>query len=289
MVSAAANALATIGTVFWCIQLLPQIYFNYRRKSCEGLPTVMLFLWALCGIPFSIYFCIQEASIPLRIQPQLFTFFCLVTWGQSLYYPPVKIGLKKTLIYCTSFVIIGAGVQAACIIPLIPVYKDGTKWPNLIFGVVASILLAVGLLPPYFELAKRNGQVIGINFIFLFMDSMGALFSFLSLIVGDPTSDILGMILYLVVLALEIGIVTSHIIWMFRFNKYTHDWIFGSISDEEVREKEKLNLESGLNPEMTNATLTNIESSNQVKENKNDSDDLIIETHSDISRTTSPN
>ena len=33
-----ANVLGTIGTVLWCIQLVPQIVRNYRTKSTEGLP-----------------------------------------------------------------------------------------------------------------------------------------------------------------------------------------------------------------------------------------------------------
>lgn len=44
----AANVLGTIGTVFWCIQLVPQIWHNWRKKSTEGLPGLMLFMWAIC-------------------------------------------------------------------------------------------------------------------------------------------------------------------------------------------------------------------------------------------------
>lgn len=44
----AANVLGTIGTVLWCIQLVPQIWYNWRRKNTDGLPGLMLLLWALC-------------------------------------------------------------------------------------------------------------------------------------------------------------------------------------------------------------------------------------------------
>jgi hypothetical protein len=30
-------------------------------------------------------------------------------------------------------------------------------------GVIASVILAAGLIPPYYELAKRGGRVIGIS------------------------------------------------------------------------------------------------------------------------------
>jgi hypothetical protein len=42
-------------------------------------------------------------------------------------------------------------------------YREGTTWPALLFGIIAAIMLALGLIPPYFELRKRNGRVIGIS------------------------------------------------------------------------------------------------------------------------------
>lgn len=36
-------------------------------------------------------------------------------------------------------------------------------WPDLVVGIVAAILLVAGMLPPYFELWKRDGRVIGIS------------------------------------------------------------------------------------------------------------------------------
>lgn len=42
-------------------------------------------------------------------------------------------------------------------------YNKGVTWPNLLVGAVATVLLAAGLIPPYFELWKRDGRVIGIS------------------------------------------------------------------------------------------------------------------------------
>lgn len=100
-----------------------------------------------------------------------------------------------------------------------PIYREGKHWPALIFGIIASILLAIGLLPPYFELAKRNGRVVGINFIFLTMDSVGAYFSIASVAVGNQ--DILSLILYAIVAVLELGIFLSQLIWICRFKLIT--------------------------------------------------------------------
>lgn len=30
-----ANVLGTIGTVLWCVQLIPQIHHNWRKKTTE--------------------------------------------------------------------------------------------------------------------------------------------------------------------------------------------------------------------------------------------------------------
>lgn len=49
----AANVLGTIGTVFWCIQLVPQIWHNWRHKKTDGLPASMMLLWAVCKFALS--------------------------------------------------------------------------------------------------------------------------------------------------------------------------------------------------------------------------------------------
>lgn len=49
-VTTASTALGTIGTVFWCIQLVPQIWHNWRQKKTEGFPALMGFLWAGCEL-----------------------------------------------------------------------------------------------------------------------------------------------------------------------------------------------------------------------------------------------
>lgn len=213
----AENILGTIGTILWCIQLVPQIIRNYFVKNCEGVPSIMMFLWALSGVPFSIYFIGTDGSIPLRVQPQLFTFCCIVTWAQTLYYPPNQWGVKKVTLFVGTFVLFAVGAEIGFTLWLRPIYRDGKEWPMLVFGIIATVLIGLGLIPPYFELAKRRGRVVGINFFFLGMDSLGALFSILSIVVGNM--DIMSMVLYAVVIALELGIFTSHLIWYIRFGR----------------------------------------------------------------------
>lgn len=115
----------------------------------------------------------------------------------------------------------------------------------LVIGIIASILLALGLVPPYFELAKRKGRVVGINFFFLAMDSFGALFSMISIIVG--TMDIMSMVLYAIVLAMEIGIFLSQVGWYLTGGRriikeekahrcITKEESLGSVISEEITE-----------------------------------------------------
>ncbi len=213
-----ANILGTIGTVCWCIQMIPQIIHNYRNKNCEGLQPLMLFLWTASGVPFSIFFVSRDASIPIQIQPQCFTFLCLVTWAQTLHYPPVSQSKKKTILYVGLFLIISIALEVGFIIPLKRLTAKNIMWPSLIFGILASILLAVGLLPPYFELAKRQGRVVGINFVFLSLDFSGALFSVLSVAFAREV-DVLGIVLYCIVGFMELGIFSSHLIWYLRIGR----------------------------------------------------------------------
>ena len=43
-----ASILGTLATVCWSIQLVPQVWSNWRKKNTEGLPWAMMFLWAMC-------------------------------------------------------------------------------------------------------------------------------------------------------------------------------------------------------------------------------------------------
>lgn len=229
-----ATALATVGTVLWCVQLIPQVIRNWYVRNCEGVPPLMMFLWAASGIPFGIYFMVQTANLVLRIQPHLFMFFSMLCFWQTLYYPPCRLGFWKSsaciLVMCG--VIVGA--ELGCILPLRHLYNKGIEWPNLIPGVIATVLLAVGLLPPYWELAKRKGRVIGINFVFLSLDSTGAIFNIAAVGEQPGDVDILGIVLYLVVVALEIGIYMSHAIWALRVRYFGLE--VEELSEEEVEQ-----------------------------------------------------
>lgn len=42
-------------------------------------------------------------------------------------------------------------------------YSRGVEWPMMLMAILATIIQVAGLIPPFFELAKRDGRVIGIG------------------------------------------------------------------------------------------------------------------------------
>jgi uncharacterized protein with PQ loop repeat len=56
------NVFGTIGTILWCIQLLPQIYMNYKRKTTFGLTPYLYIGWILSGLLLGIYTVVQNSK-----------------------------------------------------------------------------------------------------------------------------------------------------------------------------------------------------------------------------------
>ncbi|OAX79920.1 hypothetical protein ACJ72_05756 [Emergomyces africanus] len=240
----AANVLGTIGTVLWCVQLAPQIWHNWRNKKTDGLPASMMFLWALCAVPFGVYMILQQVPIPIQIQPQMFGSLCTICWAQILYYSQ-GYSLRKAVLAGVLAAALFGGSEALFILTLRIPYSKGITWPALLFGIIAAVLVTIGLIPPYFELWKRQGRVIGISWFFLSMDTLGALFSLLAL-AAEGTFDILGGIVYIVVLLLELGIFTSHLIWRFRFRELREAAKTSGMSIDEFLERSSNNRGFGV-------------------------------------------
>ena len=113
----AATVLGTIGTILWCIQLVPQIWTNWRTKSTDGLPASMMFLWATCGVPFGAYSIVQNFNVPIQVQPQCFMGLCLVSWAQVLVYGRGW-GAWAAAVMGVAVAAACAGVEAALILTL---------------------------------------------------------------------------------------------------------------------------------------------------------------------------
>ncbi|CAO2654030.1 Nn.00g107630.m01.CDS01 [Neocucurbitaria sp. VM-36] len=210
----AATVLGTIGTVCWCVQLAPQIWRNYRTKSTEGLPAAMMFLWSMSGVPFGVYAISQQFNIPLIVQPQCFCVLCGVSWAQCLVYGGKWRTWTATLLL-VGVLMIFAAIEAGLIFAIRPAYSRGIEWPVLVIGIVAFITLIAGYFPIPFELLKRRGRVVGIDFVFLTIDWCGAFFSLMAL-VAQNEFDVLFGIMYALCCAIEMSMVASHLTWLFR-------------------------------------------------------------------------
>jgi len=112
---------------------------------------------------------------------------------------------------------VAGAFEAGMVFAIHPPYKagnDSAKAAVRFFGILTSILLAVGLLPQYYEIWKHK-EVIGISILFMIVDAMGGappplssfdielrhfagLFSVLSL-VFKPKFDIVAGVAYSVV------------------------------------------------------------------------------------------
>ena len=82
-------------------------------------------------------------------------------------------------------------------------------------GAITVALLILGFVPLYLDMARRQGRVIGVNFVFLALDSAGAIFSLASLAMQDQF-DILGGFSYISILLAESVVFVSHFIWSVR-------------------------------------------------------------------------
>ena len=76
-----------------------------------------------------------------------------------------------------------AALEATGIILCRRVYQGGRgkNWPVEFVGILAAVLLIVGYAPIPFEVWKRRGRVVGIDFAFLTIDWMGAFFSLMAI------------------------------------------------------------------------------------------------------------
>lgn len=84
------------------------------------------------------------------------------------------------------------GIEAGLVLAIRPAYARGLDWPVLLIGVVAFITLISGYLPIPFELIKRRGRVVGIDFVFLTIDWCGAFFSLMALVAQNEFDVLFG-------------------------------------------------------------------------------------------------
>ncbi|EAT89567.2 hypothetical protein SNOG_02836 [Parastagonospora nodorum SN15] len=145
-------------------------------------------------------------------------------------------------------------------------YARGVQWPMMLMAISASVIQVLGLIPPYFELAKRSGRVIGIDFWFLTIDYAGAFFSLMA-VVAQQWFDALGASLYIACMVLETGIFASQAWWLWRVRHERREAkIVGLTYDEYVAK----HPEKGLKTSVSMETFVDVEAGLEVEKEKSD-------------------
>jgi hypothetical protein len=91
-----------------------------------------------------------------------------------------------------SLLICFAGIETGLVYAIRKPYSRGLEWPVLLIGIVAFLTLIAGYMPIPFELLKRRGRVVGIDFIFLAIDWNGAFFSLMALVTQNEFDVLFG-------------------------------------------------------------------------------------------------
>lgn len=197
-----ATAFGTLGATCWCIQLLPQIYRNWHRHDTEGLSSSFMMLWACAGVPLGVYNISSNFNIALQVQPQILASLSLTTWAQCLYYRRKWSKFKVAIVAILVAALLG-GVEAGLVFAVRNA-AGPLRWPGLLMGALAGLLLALGVLEQYVAVYK-NRSVEGISFLFCGIDALGDITSIVS-VLYEPKIEVVGLVAYSVELALWIGI-----------------------------------------------------------------------------------
>lgn len=89
---------------------------------------------------------------------------------------------RNVVLICTTILLVYAGLEYLLVWLIRKAYySKNLEWPLTLMGVLAFVLLIAGYIPIPFELVKRRGRVVGIDFLFLAIDWLGAFFSLMAL------------------------------------------------------------------------------------------------------------
>lgn len=210
--SIAVQVLAIFGAVFWSIQLLPQIYLNYSRKSTEGLHSSMMILWAAAGLPLGIHNILSRQHIALQIQAQILTALSLATWSQTVYYGK-KWSIRKCVWSTTALVLLFTGIETAFVVGFKygDVSESTLERVILAMAVLSALGLALGVLRHYLDIYQER-TVRGISWGFVMLDAAGDLTSLLAIVLKSPV-DTVAVGIYATELGLWIGIMIAGLVY----------------------------------------------------------------------------
>ncbi|KAG0368944.1 PQ loop repeat-domain-containing protein [Gamsiella multidivaricata] len=204
------NVFGMLGIIFWSFQLLPQVIDNHKAKSTEGLSYSMFFIWVLCALGFGSYGIVENLSIPIIVQPQIFGSLSALCYLQCLHYgKQTRWSLRKTAVAGVLMFVVMAGIQVAAVYATRAGKDHQVKGTTEAAGIVPIILLAMGFVPQYIDI-YRDRSVVGVSMAFIAADAGGAVFSIISLCFRE-TLDLLATLNYVVVLICDLIIVGLYV------------------------------------------------------------------------------
>ncbi|KAJ7694619.1 PQ loop repeat-domain-containing protein, partial [Mycena rosella] len=209
----AENVLGTIGAVCWTAQLIPQLWKSWREKSTEGLSPWLVLIWGISGGFLGAYTLLQNLNIPLILQPQLFGFLALVSWGQQCQYYGEKRARGTAAAMAVGVMLLVGGFEAGMVFALRPAYEahtDAGVRGVQFLGIFSSVLISLALIPQYVEI-YRHCEVVGISVLFMVVDLLGGIFSDLSLAFKDKF-DVIAGVTYTLVVVLDGVVVLAALI-----------------------------------------------------------------------------
>lgn len=210
------DVLSTFGAVFWSIQLIPQIYINWKRKTGDGLQPSMMIAWSLAGLPLGIHNILSEQPIALQVQAEILTSLSLLTWAQVMFYDhdwTMKKCVCTLSILATSF----AAIQCAFVFG----FRYGSTSEQdrqriiLAMAILAALGLSFGVLRHYYDIYVYK-TVRGIAWAFVALDAAGDLTSLLAVTIKSPADRIAAGI-YASELGLWIGIMLAGVTFNVRY------------------------------------------------------------------------
>lgn len=223
-----ANVFGTITCVLWTIQLFPQIWHSYRRKSTDGLSVGLMALWFLAGVflaPYTIY---VNLSVPLIIQPHTLITLCIICILQNYWYQrsrpvslsnvehfdkekkqeecvsielscenkvekgdemPPLLPFKRRLLNCMLTLAITLTVWASVEVGLL-LWLNNTKSDILLtsIAIISGVATLAGFAPQYITMFKLK-TAAGLALFFPVLDALGAVSGIVSLIFSATASQ----------------------------------------------------------------------------------------------------
>ncbi|KAF2071500.1 hypothetical protein CYY_007178 [Polysphondylium violaceum] len=192
---AASNVFGYIGVVLWSVQLIPQIRWNYIRKSTEGVSILCFSCWYFGGLILAPYLVVTEKPPPLVIQISVFSILILVILFQHFFYDR-KIDIKKLVVGFLGSLAVSFGI-AIGLYYILHEFKDKDFEISLAITLFSAVLMAGGFIPAVIEII-RSQSAEGLSRIFVAMDFLGGTSSILSLVFIVPF-DYLAFSSYIIV------------------------------------------------------------------------------------------